>query len=164
MGDRGPRQDWSVAPNPAALWPTGQVVDIDLQVVAVDLDDIPLDDVLQFKRESAGAHRKYMQNLRKFVLDLGMMDEADRQRSLADRRADLEDEARDLRQRAFSAWRSPKGVTGFGLGVTGAAWSIATGSPIPAALTAIGAGLGMLPSKAQGGVYSYLFEAKKQLR
>lgn len=42
----------------------GEVIDFDLQVVvAVDLDDIPLDDVLQFKRESAGAHRKYMQHL-----------------------------------------------------------------------------------------------------
>ncbi len=39
----------------------GQVVDFDLQVVALDLDDIPLDDVLQFKREADGAHRKYMQ-------------------------------------------------------------------------------------------------------
>lgn len=51
-----------------------------------------------------------------------------------------------------------------GLGIAGAAWSIATGSPIPATLTAIGAGLGMLPNKAHGGVYSYLFDAQKLLR
>jgi hypothetical protein len=55
-------------------------------------------------------------------------------------------------------------VTGFALGIAGAAWSIATGTPIPAALTAIGAGLKMLPSKAHGSAYSYLFDAQKRLR
>lgn len=142
----------------------GDVIDFDLQVVAVDLDSVPLDDVLQFKQESAGAHRKYMQHLREFALDLSTMDPVDRERALADRRADLEDEAHDLRRRAMSAWRSPKDLTGFGLGITGAAWSIATGSPIPAALTAIGAGLKMFPSKAQGSAYSYLFDAQKRVR
>lgn len=142
----------------------GQAVGFDLQVVAIDLDDIPLDDVLQFKRESGGAHRKYMQNLREFALDLATMGEADRLRALADRQADLEDEARDLRRRALTAWRSPKDVTGFGLGIAGAAWSIATANPVPAALAAIGAGLKMLPSKAHGGVYSYLFDARKRLQ
>lgn len=142
----------------------GQVVDVDLQVVGVDLDVIPLDDVLQFKRESAGAHRRYMQHLREFVLSLRTMDDVDRERALADRRADLEDEARDLRERALSAWRSPKDIAGFGLGITGAAWAVATGSAIPAALTALGAGLAMLPSKGGGSAYSYIFEAQKQLQ
>lgn len=92
------------------------------------------------------------------------MDETDRQRALADRRADLEDDARDLRQRALTAWRSPKDVAGFGSGIAGAAWSVASGSPIPAALTAIGAGLTMVPNTAHGSAYSYLFDAQKRLR
>lgn len=142
----------------------GQVVDFDLNVVTVDLETIPLEDVLAFKRESAGAHRRYMQNLRAFALDLSVMEVADRARALADRRADLQDEARDLRERASKAWRSPKAVSGFGLGISGAAWSVATGNPVPAALAALGAGLGMLPGKAEGSAYSYLFEARKQLR
>ena len=132
----------------------GQVVDFDLEVVTVDLDTIPLEDVLAFKRESAGAHRRYMQNLRAFTRDLSLMEEADRARALADRQADLQDEARDLRERATKAWRSPKAVSGFGLGITGAAWAIAAGNPVPAVLTAIGAGLGMLPGKAEGSAYS----------
>jgi hypothetical protein len=141
----------------------GQVVDFDLQVVSIDLDDIPLDEVLQFKRESDGAHLKYMRNLREFAMNLAMMDEPDRLRALADRQTDLKDEARDLRARTVAAWRSPKDVTGFGLGIAGAAWSIATANPIPAILTAIGAGLKMLPSKAEGSAYSYLFDARKKL-
>lgn len=142
----------------------GQVVDFDLEVVMVDLDTIPLEDVLAFKRECAGAHRRYMQNLRACTLDLSVMQEADRARALGDRQADLQDEARDLRERATKAWRSPKAVSGFGLGITGAAWAIAAGNPVPAVLTAIGAGLGMLPGKAEGSAYSYLFEARKRLR
>lgn len=35
----------------------GQVVDLDFQTVGLDLDDIPLDEVLDFKRDSDGAHR-----------------------------------------------------------------------------------------------------------
>lgn len=119
---------------------------------------------MAFKRESAGAHRRYMQNLRAFALDLSVMDEADRVRALADRRADLADEARDLRERATKVWRSPRAVSGFGLGISGAAWSVATGNPVPAVLTVLGARLGMFPSKAKGSAYSYLFEARKQLR
>lgn len=142
----------------------GQVVDFDLAVVTVDLDTIPLEDVLAFKRESAGAHRRYMQNLRSFTLDLSVMEAADRARAFADRQADLQDEARDLRERATKAWRSPKAVSGFGLGITGAAWSVAAGNPIPAVLAAIGAGLGMMPSKAEGSAYSYLFDAGRKLR
>lgn len=142
----------------------GQIVDFDLEVVTVDLDTIPLEDVLAFKRESGGAHRRYMQNLRAFTYELSLMEQADRARALTDRRAELQDEARDLRDRARQAWRSPKALSGFGLGMTGAAWSIAAGNPVPAVLAALGAGLGMLPDKADGSAYSYLFEARKQLR
>jgi hypothetical protein len=142
----------------------GQVVAFDLEVVAPNLEDVPLDEVLDFRRESDGAHRRYMQNLRRFTHDLGVMEEADRVRALHDRRADLQDEASDLRRRSYEAWRSPKDLTGFGLGITGAAWSIATGNPVPAILTALGAGLKMLPSKAAGSAYSYLFDARARLQ
>ena len=141
----------------------GQIIDLDLQTVGVDLDDIPLDDVLQFKRESGGAHRRYMQNLRAFSLDLSLMGELNRHRAISDRVAELQDEASDLRRRSLAAWRTPKDATGFALGITGAAWSVATGNLVPAALAGIGAGLKMLPSKAQGTAYSYLFEARRKL-
>lgn len=141
----------------------GQVVDLDLQVVGVDLDVIPLDEVLDFKRDSAGAHRRYMQNLRSFTLELSLLGPADRDRALADRHRELEEEADDLCDRTLKAWRSPKGASGFGLGIAGAAWSLATANPVPAALTALGAGLTMLPGKAEGSAYSYLFDAGKYL-
>lgn len=141
----------------------GHVVAFDLEVVGLDLDDVPLDDVLQFKQESASAHRAYMHNLRQFTLELGLMDEMDRAKALKGRRADLQDQASDLRRRAYEAWHRPKAVAGFALGITGAAWSVSAGSAIPAALTLLGAGLNMLPDKADGAAYSYLFDAHRAL-
>lgn len=141
----------------------GQVVDLDLQVVGADLDLVPLDEVLDFKRDSAGAHRRYMQNLRSFALELSLLDPADRDRALADRRRELEEEADELRRRTFEAWRSPMDLSGFGLGIAGAAWSLATANPVPAVLGAFGAGLAMLPDKAEGSAYSYLFDVGRYL-
>lgn len=142
----------------------GRVVDLDLQTVGLDLDDIPLDEVLDFKRDSDGAHRRYMKNLRSFALELSMLEEVDRAKALADRQKELEEEAQDLRQRSLRAWRNLKDVSAFSLGMAGAAWSVATANPVPAALAAVGAGLKMLPSKADGGAYSYLFDARRRLQ
>ena len=141
----------------------GQLVSLDLEVVSVDLDSVPLDEVLEFKRENGREHRRYMENLRTFALELSLLAEVDRARALQDRQAELQDQARDLRARALAAWKSPKDVTGFGLGFAGAAWSLASHSPVPAALGILGAGLKMLPSGAKGSVYSYLFRAERSL-
>lgn len=139
----------------------GHVVAFDLNVVSVDLDLVPLDEVLDFRAEHREDHRRYMQNLRSFTLQLSLLTDTDRVRELANRRAELEEAARDLRDRARRAWKSPKDVAGFGIGITGAAWSLATHNPVPAALTLIGAGLRMLPTKTAGNAYSYLFAARR---
>lgn len=146
-----------------ALPTRGQIVSFDLEVVSVDLEAVPLDDVLQFRAENAGAHRRYMQHLREFALNISLLEEPDRARALADRVADLKDEAADLRARSRAAWANPKRLLGFGLGLGGAAWAGVHGDPITAGLAALGAGLGMLPEEATGSAYSYLFKAAEQL-
>jgi hypothetical protein len=120
--------------------------------------NVPLDDVLAYRRENAEAHRRYMQNRRSFALDLSLIENSDHERAISDRRADLADEARDY----VVSVEEPEDVAGFGLGLTGAAWS-ATGNPGPAALGALGAGLRMLPSWAPGSAYSYPFRARREL-
>ena len=141
----------------------GQLVSLDLEVVSVDLDSVPLDEVLEFKQENHREHRRYMENLRTFALELSLLEEVDRARALQDRQAELQEQASDLRKRALAAWKSPKDVTGFGLGLAGAAWSVAAHNPVPAALGILGAGLKMLPSGADGSVYSYLFRASRSM-
>jgi hypothetical protein len=44
----------------------GRIVDFDLEVVAVDLESVPLDEVLDFRSQHQADHRKYMANLRAF--------------------------------------------------------------------------------------------------
>jgi hypothetical protein len=142
----------------------GQVVSFDLEVVTVHLDAVPLREVLQFKDENREEHRRYMQHLRTFALELSMFDSIDRQRTLANRRAELKEEAHQLLRRSWQAWRSPRSITGFALGLTGAAWALKSGDPVPAVLGALGAGLGMIPAEAAGNAYSYLFRASRDLR
>jgi hypothetical protein len=142
----------------------GHVVAFDVETVAIDLDAVPLDEVLTFREEHKDAHRKYMHDLRAFALQLSLLDDQDQQRLLADRRSELEQQARELRGRAFKAWKSPKKLTGFGLGLAGAAWSIATLNPVPAVLGTLGAATGMLADKEAGTVHSYLFEARRELK
>ena len=142
----------------------GNVIAFDLEEVSVDLNQVPLDEVLQFRNENRDPHRQYMKNLRRFALELSLADPADRPRLLLDRRAEIREQAHDLHQRALSAWKQPKDVVGFGFGLMGAAWSIATHNPVPAALAALGAIMKMLPAGASGSAYSYLFSAKQSLR
>jgi hypothetical protein len=141
----------------------GQVVSFDLEVVSVDLEQVPLDEVLQFKAENQGAHRKYMQNLRTFAEDLGKLNAVDRARAILDRKADLEEEAHDLRQRSWQAWKRPTAVGGFALGLTGAGISMATESVVPGIIGALIAALGMVPGAQSASAYSYLFQAARQL-
>src|SRR5213079_3342273 len=119
----------------------GQIVKFELEEVSIDLDAISLDEVLDFRQQHHKAHRQYMQDLRSFSLELSLLGEADRERAVADRREQLHEQAHDLRRRIVAAWKSPKDVAGFALGLGGAAWAAAAGNPVPAALALLGAGL-----------------------
>lgn len=141
----------------------GHVVSFDLETVSIDLDSVPIDDVLGFRHEHAGSYRRYMTELRSFALQLSLVAEVERDRMLADRRASIEEQARELTGRVRKAFTTPRKATGFGLGLAGAAWSLATMNPVPAALGLLGSISGMVPDRNVGTVYSYLFEAHRRL-
>ncbi len=151
---------FNLAPMPSR----GHVVSFDVETVSIDLDLVPLDEVLGFRQENADPYRRYMSDLRSFALQLSLVDEVERKRMLTERRAEIEAAARELTGRVRQVLKSPKKTTGFGLGLAGAAWSLGTGNPVPAALGLLGAMTGLLPDKQTGTVYSYLFEAKRNLR
>jgi alkylation response protein AidB-like acyl-CoA dehydrogenase len=144
----------------------GRIVSFDLEVVSVDLEGVPLDEILQFRDDNRDAHRKYMQDLRAFAASLNALEPPDRQRALDDRRAELQEEARTLRRLSIEAWKRPTKVGGFGLGLAGAALTLETAAagtnPLPAALiTALGAVLTMLPETRKANAYTYLFKAAR---
>ncbi|MFN2486679.1 MAG: hypothetical protein ABR609_08760 [Acidimicrobiia bacterium] len=140
----------------------GHVVAFDLETVTLDLDPLPLDEVLNFRDEHYDEYRAYMANLRSFALELSLLEEPDRARALEDRRAELRDAATQLTNRARRSWKNPKKLAAFGFGLTGAAWTAATGNPIPALIGLGGTLTAMLPDKAAGNAYSYLFSASQR--
>lgn len=138
------------------------VVHFDLATASVDLDTVPLDDVLAFRHAHRDEHRAYMLNLRRFLAEISTADQGDRGRLLAQRQAELAHEARDLHRVALDAFKRPATVAGFAVGLTGAAWALATGDPLPAGLAALGALAPLLPGRRTGSAYSYVFRAHRE--
>jgi hypothetical protein len=138
------------------------VVSFDLATASVDLDIVPLDEVLDYRSQYGEEHRDYMVNLRRFVVEIAAVDGADRQRLLDQRQAELDDQARSLRRLALDAFKKPTSAAGFAIGLTGAAWTVATGDPVPAGLGALGLLLGSVPDRSTGSAYSYIFRAHRQ--
>jgi len=142
----------------------GRIVDFDLEVVAVDLEPVPLDEVLAFRAEHQADHRNYMSNLRAFCRELSNVEsEPDRLRLLGDRRAELQEAADALKRRSWKSFKQPKNAVGFGLGLVGAGVGLATGGVPAAAAAAVGSQLvRLLPDRAPKSMYSYLFAARRQ--
>lgn len=138
------------------------VVSFDLATASIDLDAVPLDDVLGFRREHGTNHRDYLVNLRRFVAEISATEQPDRRRLLDQRQAELNEQARSLRRLALDAFKRPVNAAGFALALTGAAWSLATGDSIPAGLGALGATIPLLPNHDTGSAYSYIFRAHRE--
>jgi hypothetical protein len=139
---------------------SGHVVSLDLQTVGVDLSHLPLDEVLDFRREHLNLHRRYAQEVRRFVRDLGLLSPAERQRELTDRERDLKELAEQMKAVAKKTWKRP---AGFALGIAGAAWTATTGDPLGAVIAGAGALLGLEgKEKTEVGAFSYLFQAREK--
>lgn len=150
--------------NLPAMPSRGRVVDFDLETVSIDLEPVPLDEVLAFRSEHREEHRRYMANLRTFCRELSQIEaEPDRLRLFADRRAELQEAAESLRKRSWKSFKQPKNALSFGLGLMGAGITIAGGG-VPAAGVTIGSQLlRLLPDRAESSMYSYLFAAQRKL-
>jgi hypothetical protein len=138
----------------------GNVVAFDLQSVSVDLSSIPLDEVLSFRAENLAAHRRYARSARQFARELSLLPEAARTAAFVDRQSELDDLASDLRRKARSAWRQP---ASFALGLAGAGWTLVTGNPLGALLSASALfAKGPGAARAEAGAFSYLFAAHER--
>jgi hypothetical protein len=137
----------------------GHVVSLDLSTVGVDLSGVPMDEVLGFRAEHLEAHRQYARAVRRFVRELSLLPPQERDRALDEREAELTDLAAQLRKTARRFWKRP---ASFALSIAGAAWRLAAGDVIGAALGVGASILGMKGEKAETGAYSYLFSARKR--
>jgi hypothetical protein len=144
----------------------GNVVGFDLETVGVDLEAVPLDELIDYRREHHAEHHEYMRNLRGFVGELSEILDQEQREALYEERAEaLRDEAERIKRRLRDAWKRPKTVSSFALGLVGAGWSTASADPWPVVMGNLGGGLlSLLPDRKQGSAYSYLFSVRRDLR
>ena len=141
-----------------------KVITLDPEPVAFDLDPIPLDDVLAFRTEHNAAHKAYMRDLRRFMVELAAVDEpGDREALLVERRQEIANAAHDLQR---STRRTlGKNLTSFSFGLAGAAWTYVSGGfdLLSAALAAGGVAPLALPDHQDPiTAYSYIFATHRQ--
>ena len=134
------------------------VIKLDLEPASLDLSSIPLDDVLQLRKEHGNMHQEYMRSLRGFIVELGQIENPKhREAALLKRQQEIADMANDTR--SMTRKSLGKNLASWGLGITGAVWSIGTGDPLGAVLGAAGLAAGLIPvPAATAGAYSYLFK------
>jgi len=136
----------------------GKVVSFDLAAVGVDLGPIPIDEILSFRREHQDEFAKYRRSIRKFAYELSRMSTEEKDVAFGDRQTELDEMAAALNETSRKAWKKP---ASFALGLTGAAWTLASGDPLGAVLAGTGAILGMEQSQETDvGAFSYLFRAR----
>ncbi len=136
-----------------------KVIKLDLEPVTFDLESIPLDDVLQFRKDHKDAHRAYMRDLRGFMAELAEIDNPDeREAKVLERRQEIADAAHDIQRSTRRALR--KNLASLSLGITGSVWPLA-GDLFGLALSVVGTIVGALPSNSkQVSAYSYIFDVK----
>lgn len=138
----------------------GHVVTFDLITVGVDLGPIPIDEILDFRREHFDAHRAYARSVRLFSHELSSMPAAEQQIAFEQRQAELDELAADLRRTSRKAWKKP---ASFALTFAGAAWTYTSGDPLGAVLAGAGALVGLGKDESpQSSAYSYLFSARER--
>ncbi len=130
----------------------------DMMTVGADLAPIPIDEILDFRRQHIEEYRTYARNIRAFVRELSLMSEEQRKEAFVDRQEELNAAAGDLRRTSEQAWKRP---ASFGLTIAGAAWTAVSGDPIGATLGVMGGLLGGAGgTEAEASAYSFLFQAR----
>ena len=132
------------------------VVVSDLSAVTLNLSEIGLDDILDFRARHRSEFRAYVLALQ------ALLASGPTSRDLADRRAALADEAHRLRELQLRRWT--KLGAGVSLGIIGAAWTLAGGDLLGALIgaAAIGSQL-LLDSPTPVSAYTYILRPDTEL-
>jgi hypothetical protein len=138
----------------------GRTVALELEPVALDLRDVPIDDVLAFRTEHGDSLRAYARSLREVVHEVGTLEPSARDARLAEQRERLADEAHALRRLA-RAWAG-RPLPTFGLGIIGAGWRETETAAAPLGRLAELAGTNTFAPGARMS-YSYVFGAHPRL-
>jgi len=141
------------------------VVVADIASVGIDLSAVPLDEVLDFRSKYGSEYRAYSKDIREFALMLSLMTESDQITAIAARRAELKDRRARLRRIGRQSFKGQS--ISLGLGLAGAAWTLAHGDTWGAAIAAGQIAAAATISKSSlssiGAAYTYIFRAANEL-
>jgi len=140
-----------------------EIVVGDLAEVGIDLTVVPLDEVLDFRKQYGSEYRDYSREIREFVLSLSLMTEDERLTAISARRDELNDRAARLRRIGRESFKRQS--VGMGFGIAGAAWTLVHGDPWGAAFAAgaTAAGFSRRSLRSVGAAYTYILRAAKEL-
>jgi hypothetical protein len=137
-----------------------EVVGFDLEQVAVDLSQIPIDDVLAFRQRHGADYQRYSTTVRTFVDEVGSAPGVDRAELFRSRRDELAAEADRLTQLARTWWRRP--VASVSMGLAGGVWAGANRDWSTAALSLLAGIVGAGGGADRTSAYSYLFRTQSR--
>ena len=140
------------------------VITLDLEPVSLNLDSVPLDELLAFRSEHQAAHRAYMRDLRGFMAELAEIDlPEDRKALLVERQKEIAEMAHELQSSTSRVLG--RNLPSWSLGLAGSAWSAVAGDPVGTVLSALGLASSLLGFKSTDptsvNAYSYLFRAER---
>jgi len=141
------------------------LLELDLQVVLPSLESVPLDEVLDFRKQHGAEYRAYQRSLNQAVVQLTAADPRERKQLIVDRQRALLDTRNHLRKEATLAFKLKTGAAPFLLGIVGGTVGGAS-SDVGGALAGAGGGLlagvgTLLNSRAGSTEFSYLFQVQR---
>ena len=130
------------------------IVAFDMATVGVDLSTVPLDELLDYRKQHYDQHRDYILAVREFARELSKTPHDEKSAKFEQRQRQLNDLARQLRDHSIKSWKKQASLA---VTLAGATWTAATSDPIAAALAGAAAVYGFSSDRSETGAYSYLF-------
>ena len=131
----------------------------DLLDVGTDLSNVPLDEVLDFRKENGAHYRAYAAALRQFLETQTRLSPGERARARYDRHLQIHDQAAELRRISRTAFGIRASV--LLLSLAGASWTVTRGDPFGALLAGLTAATQAVPAPGQTvTAYSYLLRSR----
>ena len=96
-----------------------------MATVGVDLSSVPIEEILDFRKENYSLHRDYRLAVRQFARDLSVMPEDERAASFEQRQERLNEVAAAITSMNLKTWKTN---AQFGLTLTAAGVTAATGT------------------------------------
>ncbi len=142
----------------------GGVIALDLEPVSFNLDQVPIDELLEFRSEHQAEHRAYIRNLRGFMAELADIDLQDeRNKLLRQRRQDISDAGHELQRSTRTSLGT--NLASWSLGIAGSSWAVTSGDPLGFVLSGLGLTIGIAGSIAgksrRADAYSYMFRVER---